>query len=176
MAAASNGTDLRSPSRAANTIHGSQASVSRLLSTPTVTSTGPADLESEYGGVFFYGIHAVELMNAVWGYGCERVSATAHAGNAVAVCKFADGALVTLNLLGNAAYTFHLAAFGKDGSKDHTVDAGTCYYDGRQVFMDVLRTGRWPFTRDQLLEPVKILCAIERSIKENGREVGLDEV
>lgn len=88
----------------------------------------------------------------------------------------AEDVQVTLNLLGNAAYTFHLDAFGKDGSKDHTVDAGACYYDGMQVFMDVLRTGQWPFTRDQLLEPVKILCAIDRSIKEDGREVGLDEV
>ncbi len=139
-------------------------------------STGPADLESEYGGVFFYGIHAVELMNAVWGYGCESVAAVAHQGNAVAVCKFDRGALVTVNMLGNAKYAFHLVAFGKDGWKHHAVDAGACYYDGMQVFMEVLRTGQWKFTREQLLEPVKVLSAIDRSLNEGGREVKLDEL
>ncbi len=138
-------------------------------------STGPADLESEYGGIFFYGIHAVELMNAVWGYGCRSVAAVAHDKNVMATCKLADGAIVVLNMLGAAKYVFHLVAFGKDGWKDYVVDSATCYYDGMQVFMETLRTGKWPFTRDQLLEPVKILAALDKSLKEN-REVRLDEV
>ncbi|HNR36855.1 MAG TPA: Gfo/Idh/MocA family oxidoreductase [Candidatus Hydrogenedentes bacterium] len=138
-------------------------------------STGPAQLDSEYGGIFFYGIHAVELMNAVWGYGCERVRATLHGGNVVATCLFKDGPMVVLNFLGNAAYVFHLAAFGKDGWKAHTVDSATCYYDGMQVIMRTLRTGQWPLTPEQLLEPVKILAAVNRSLKEN-REVSIEEL
>jgi predicted dehydrogenase len=139
------------------------------------SSTGPADPDSEYGGLFFYGIHAVELMNAVWGYGCRSVKATEHHKNIAVACKFDSGALVTLNLLGNATYTFHLAAFGKEGWKEHTVDSGTCYYDGMKVFLETMRTGNWPLTREQLLEPVRILSAIDKSLKEN-REVALDEV
>jgi predicted dehydrogenase len=139
-------------------------------------STGPADLASEYGGVFFYGIHAVEMMNVVWGYGCDSVTATEHNKNCLAVCTFKTGATVTVNLLhgDNAQYVFHVVAFGKEGWKDHLVDSSTCYYDGMQVFMETLRTGKWPLTRDQLLEPVQILAAIEKSLREK-RAVKLDE-
>ncbi len=138
-------------------------------------STGPAELDSEYGGLFFYGIHAVELMHAVWGYGCERVRATAHNGNVAATCLFRDGPLVTLNFLCNAAYAFHLVAFGKDGWKEHTVDSGTCYYDGMKAIMQTLRTGQWPLTPEQLLEPIKILVAVERSLVE-CREICIEEL
>lgn len=138
-------------------------------------ATGPADMGSEYGGIFFYGIHAVEMMNVVWGYGCTSVKATEHNGNVVVACKFDNGALVTLNLMGNAKYTFHLLAFGKDGWKEHTVDSSTCYFDGMKVYLETMKTGKWPLTREQLLEPVRILTAIETSLKEN-REVRCDEI
>ncbi|MBI4558815.1 MAG: Gfo/Idh/MocA family oxidoreductase [Candidatus Hydrogenedentes bacterium] len=141
----------------------------------TGISTGHADRKSEYDGIFFYGIHAVELMNAVWGYGCKSVLAAEHQGNVVATCKFPTGALVTLNLVGNGAYVFHLFAVGKKGWKEHVVDASTCYYDGMKVFLEALRTGKWPFTREQLLEPVRVLAAIEKSLKES-HEVNLSEV
>ncbi len=137
-------------------------------------STGPADLASEYGGIFFYGIHAVELMNAVWGYGCESVKATEHNNNVVVACKFGNGALVTLNMMGNATYAFHLLAFGKDAWKEHNVDSSTCYFDGMKMYLETMKTGKWPLTREQLLEPVKILTAIDKSLKEN-REVKCDE-
>lgn len=138
-------------------------------------STGPADLKSEYGGIFFYGIHEVELMNAVWGYGCESVEAISHNGNVVVVCKFATGPLVTLNMLGNASYVFHLAAFGKDGWQHLAVDSSTSYYEGMKVILRTLRGGEWPLTREQLLEPIRILTAVNRSLDEN-REIVLSEI
>jgi predicted dehydrogenase len=136
--------------------------------------TGPANLNSEYGGPFFSGIHAVELMNTVWGYGCQSVSAVEHAGNVVAACRFDSGALVALNLLGNAASTFHLSAFGKDGFLSRHIDATSGHIPGLRVIIDTLRLNEWPLTREQLLEPMKILTALVRSLKE-GREVRLDQ-
>lgn len=141
----------------------------------TGVSTGPADVNSEYGGIFFYGIHAVEVMNTVWGYGCESVQAVAHNGNVMAACKFANGSLVTLNLLGNATYVFHVLAFGKKGWKAHTIEGATYYFESLKVILDMMRTGHWPLTRDQLLEPVRILTAIDRSLKEE-REVRVKEL
>lgn len=137
-------------------------------------STGPADLDSEYGGLFFYAIHAVELMNAVWGYGCRSVSAVAHEKNVMATCKLESGALVTLNLLGNASYVFHLAGFGKKGWHCSAIEIGPSYVEGLKVIVDTLRLNEWPLTREQLLEPVKVLNALSRSLEER-REVGLDE-
>jgi predicted dehydrogenase len=138
-------------------------------------STSKADRASEYDGIFFYAIHAVELMNATFGYGCHSVSAVEHNKNIHVACKFASGAIVTLNLLGSAKSTFHVSAFGGKGNRDFPVPTDTTYFDGMTVFMETLRTGKWPFTREQLLEPVKILAATERSLVEK-REVALSEV
>lgn len=140
----------------------------------TGMSSGHADTKSEYDGIFFYGIHAVELMHAVWGYGVERVTAVEHNGNCMATCMFSTGPIVTLNFLGNAYHVFHLCVFGDKGWAQHLVDASTAYYDGMTVFMEALRTGKWPLTRDQLLEPIKVLSAIKRSLAAR-REVRLSE-
>ena len=136
----------------------------------TGSSTGPADPGSEYGGLFFYGIHALELMHATWGYGIERVRATQHRGIVSAACAFATGPLVTLQLLNNGGKGlgvggFHLHTVGKQSIDKYSVDSGSSYYDGMQVFVKAMRTGEWPLTRAQLLEPVKVLAAIEESLK-----------
>ncbi|HOJ32419.1 MAG TPA: Gfo/Idh/MocA family oxidoreductase [Candidatus Hydrogenedentes bacterium] len=128
-------------------------------------STGPADRSSEYDGIFFYGIHAVEMMHAVFGYGCTRVTAVEHGKNVMAVCQLPQEVLVTLNFLGNATYVFNVTVFGTKGWQSHAVDSSTCYYEGMKTFLDCLRTGKWPLSAEQLLEPVKILAAVEESIK-----------
>lgn len=138
-------------------------------------STGPADLNSEYGGLFFYAIHAVELMNAIWGYGCRSVSAVAHDGNVAAACKLESGKLVTLNLLGNASYVFQVAGYGRKGWHSAAIESGNSYLEGIKIIIDTLRLNEWPLTREQLLEPVKVLNALTRSLDER-REVSLDEI
>lgn len=138
-------------------------------------STGPAELDSEYDGLVFYGIHATELMHATWGYGVTSVTATEHNKNVTAICKFASGPIITLNFLYHAAYVFHVSAFGTKGHSDHTVNTGTSYHEGLKVIMEMMRTGKWPLTAEQLLEPIQVLNAITKSLAEK-REVRLTEV
>ena len=143
---------------------------------PTIgVSTGPADPSSEYDGIFFYGIHAVELMNAVWGYGCKTVTAVATEKHVQTVCAFANGALVTLNFLHENPYVFHVMAFGKEKWLEHTVESKTGYYDGLLVILETLKTGKWPLTAEQLIEPVATLAAIQKSLAEK-RTVALSEI
>lgn len=134
------------------------------------TVTGPFELESEYGGLFFYGIHTVELMLATFGYGVQTVEARVHDGNASVACAYQDGPLVTLQLLHGAKSAFHIGTYGKKGFDYHTVDSHTSYFDGLQVILKTLKTGEWPLTAAQLVEPVKILAAIERSVQSGGVE------
>jgi len=92
-------------------------------------SSGPADRHSEYGGLPFYGIHAVELLLATFGYEVESLLALERQNNVLVSVKYKTGALVALYLLGNASSFFHLAAYGKGGYLDHFVDTSTCYVD-----------------------------------------------
>lgn len=137
-------------------------------------SSGHADLESEYDGLVFYGIHTVELINAVWGCGCRSIQATEHNRNVLASCKFESGAIVTASFLVPAKW-HHLVVYGDKGFKELDIDDPTAYRNGMQLFVETMRAGTWPLAPDELLEPVKMLAAVERSLKEN-REVSLDEV
>ncbi|MDZ4860997.1 MAG: Gfo/Idh/MocA family oxidoreductase [Candidatus Hydrogenedentes bacterium] len=152
------------------------ASLKGAVETPVSgLSTGPAEIDSEYDGLIFYGIHAVELMLAAWGYGVTSVTATEHNKNVMAVCRFKTGPIVTLHFLYKAAYVFHLTMYGSKGYSTHAVDSSTSYYEGMKVIMETLRTGKWPLTPEQLLEPIQVMAATMKSLSEK-REVQLSEV
>ena len=138
-------------------------------------STGPAEVDSEYDGLCFYGIHTVELMHATFGYGVTSVTATELNKYIMAVCKYANGPIVALNFQYGKPYVFHISAFGEKGYSDHKVDSGTSYVEGLKVIMEMMRTGTWPLTPQQLLEPIQVLNAIAKSLAEK-REVALTEV
>jgi len=152
------------------------AGLKDAIDTPVAgVSTGPADIDSEYDGLVFYGIHTVELMHATWGYGVTSVTAVENNKFIMAVCKFSAGPIVTLNFLYREPYIFHLSAFGKKGFSDHKVDSATSYSEGLKVIMEMMRTGKWPLTPQQLLEPIQVLAAVNKSLAEK-REVLLTEV
>lgn len=134
--------------------------------------SGPGDLESEYSGIFFYGIHAVELMLERWGYGVAEVTAVPSGRSVQAICRYADGPLVTLNLVQGGRPGFRLASFGNAGTSEHLVDARTTYYDGMHIMLEVLRNGAWPLSAEELTEPVRVLAAIEASVA-SGATVAL---
>ena len=125
----------------------------------------PGDLRSKYGGVFFYGIHAVELMHATMGYGARKVSAVARARHVLATVLFDGGRMAQLPILEGPAHTFHVTAHGTEGEVARRIDPGAAYLAGMKVFLKMVRTGKEPFTHDELLEPVKVLEAIDKSIR-----------
>jgi predicted dehydrogenase len=139
------------------------------------TLTGPCDIASEYGGLFFYGVHVVELMLALFGTGVKSVQATTHKGNTVGIVRYKTDRIVTLNLLYNAQYVFHILAFGKQGWKAHLPDGAGLYPQGLRLFLKMVKTGERPFSDAELLEPVQIMAALQQSLA-TGQEVALSEV
>ena len=125
---------------------------------------GPADRQSEYGGLPFYGVHIVEMMAALNGSGVKSVHAVENGKNITASVTYESGKLVTLNFLGDSSYVFHMSVFGKEGWKSRALDSGTCYKDGLELVLEMVRTGNWPLSREELLEPVLVLTAIEQSL------------
>jgi predicted dehydrogenase len=141
-------------------------------------SAGSADENSEYDGLIFYGIHCVELVHEVFGYGCRTVRAVRHQNGVTSMCGFADGPIVTVNFLDNVR-VHHVTVYGNTGGKPgwhaENLGDGTAYPNCMRAYLHMMRSGEWPYTPEQLLEPIQIFAAIDRSLKEN-REVRLDEV
>ena len=133
---------------------------------PSAIFSGPADRESEYSGLPFYGVHIVEMMQAFQGVGVQTVHAVERGKSIVATLTYGDDRTAVLNFLpqGQVAYVFHMLAFCRDGWVGRALDAGSCYKDGLEVVLEMVRTRTMPLSREELLETVATLAAIERSL------------
>jgi len=139
-----------------------------------VETTGPCDLKSKYGGVFFYGIHQVDAIVKAFGGGIEAVQVI-RAGrgnpNAVAVmtCR-GGGPIVTMHCVQEGKYGFAFRAVGTKGRVDyvHRSDDDP-YLTGIRKFLRMFRTGKMPHTPAEILEPVAVLEALARSVKTGKR-------
>jgi len=124
----------------------------------------PADPTSEYGGIHFYAIHAVEAMQQVMGLGVSGVAARQSGRNTVAAISYADGRTATLHLLADAKHGFYATAFCKDGVAGGSLDISDCYVAGLRRILEMLKSGRRPLGDEQMLEPVRVLDAIVKSV------------
>lgn len=131
--------------------------------------SGPADLESEYGGVFFYANHAIEMMLATFGHGAEGIYAREGHGNMNCVVRWPDGKMANLNLTKSAKATYSATVHGTKGWVSKTIDINGSYAYGLAVVAEMFRTGKRPLTDAQLLEPTRLMHALLRSLK-SGRE------
>ena len=137
--------------------------------------TSPADKNSEYDGIFFYAVHPVEVMNQVLGCGASSVLALEQDSNIVALIRHRVGATVCINLLGYpGAKGMSVSAFcANDWATKHDLFVWpACFRDGFAVFARMLQTGKAPLGFEEMLEPVKVLAAINESLRA-GREIGI---
>mgnify|MGYP000878507561 FL=1 len=152
--------------RYADQVKGLQDRLENLGTLVAGVSTGPCDFLSQYGGPFFYGTHAIETMLAVFGHSVKNVTGRMVGVNCIATVEYESGALINLNLLGNAAYAFHVVAYGTEGWESVPIDLSSCYANGFRVFVEMMRTGRMPLTYDQLLDPIRVLHSVVAAVEE----------
>lgn len=125
---------------------------------------GPADTTSEYQGIFFYGVHTVELCQEIFGSGIERVLAVNHYNNIAVTLTYSNEKIVELLMLGNAVYTFSISAFGRNGwSYWDGKQSPSPYYYGLLKFIEMIKRSAPVIEYDKLLEVVATLKAIEIS-------------
>ncbi len=165
---------------------------------------GPCTRKNDYGGIIFYGIHVVELMLHFHGADVVSVDAVenppgADKSNISAACRYADGALVTLGLLGDGAYMFHMLGVGSEGivevpgtARNYAADAESRsraegrdtrtptaaassptadhYENGVRKILAALRGEEPGPPREQMLRSVQLCAAIEDSLAQ-GRPI-----
>ena len=137
----------------------------------SVVSTGPCDLKSKYGGIFFYGIHQVDMILKLLGSNLKHAQVIRGAkDNHIGILTYRDGTTATMNLIGSGSSTFHLSAIGEKGRIDRTIafDQNT-YLTGTRTFCRMFKTGKNPETVESMLAPVATLEALEKSVLRNAR-------
>jgi len=130
---------------------------------------GPCDLESPWGGVFFYGIHQVEMALMAFGYDVKSALITKNGNGATGQLLYRDGKIVTMNLVKEGAPRFGISAIGSDGAVHSGLPMDKSpYLKGVKTFCGMFRTGVAPIPHDLILRPVQVLDALARS-KKSGR-------
>ena len=130
----------------------------------SVVSTGPCDIDSEYGGVFFYGIHQVDMVVRLLDQDITHVQLNRGRQNHTATLYSASGAISTMNLVGEGRVDFHVSVIGEKGRTDRVIsyDENT-YLTGVLDFCRMFSTGETDETDGSILTPVAVLEALEKS-------------
>ncbi|MBO3801927.1 MAG: Gfo/Idh/MocA family oxidoreductase [Thermoproteota archaeon] len=133
---------------------------------------GPGDIQSEYGGLIFYGIHCAEIFNEISGNGVKEVFSVRKNSNIVAT-------LIHENLVGSIKiapempYLFSVEGLTKKSHFSSKVDLEGCYRRGMLKLKEMLDKKQWLLSEDELFEPVAVVKAIEESIY-SGRKVKVE--
>ena len=133
-----------------------------------VVCSGPADLESPYGGVFFYGIHMVQPLMYIFGDDIRRVRITRSGKNTTATLVFGNEMMATL-IFKTLSYGWRTFAETKEGtvelkSRIEEPVPGKNYTDMVEMF----RTGKEPLAHQSILKCIAVLEALELSAANEG--------
>jgi predicted dehydrogenase len=129
-----------------------------------VVRAGPVDMDSKYGGIFFYGVHIVQPLMYMFGEDIERVRVSRKGPKGSASLLYKDGLFVTL-VFKNLAYGWETFVETEGGfveltSRVEENDPAICYTDMVEMF----RSGKEPRSHQSILNCVRVLEALEKSV------------
>jgi predicted dehydrogenase len=130
-----------------------------------VVRTGTVDLDSKYGGVFFYGVHVIQPLLFAVGDDVEQVKISRNGSCGNAALRFSSGLFATL-IFKEKAYGWETFVENKEGfqelkSRVEEPTPGKNYTDMVEMF----RTGKVPRSYQSILNCVSVLEALEKSAK-----------
>lgn len=126
-------------------------------------------LSSPYQGLFFYAGHIVEMMLTVFGYDVKSVLASNVGTGKISVIVKYEGFIVTLNII-DGLWKYELTVYGSEAIHTTPVDISVIYKLGFDKFAEMLKTKKMPLCFDELVKPVFVIDAINKSLEEK-REV-----
>jgi predicted dehydrogenase len=140
-------------------------------SNKSVTTWGPAELEPTHQlDLSWYGIHAVELLYALLGPGCEEVTRTVNGDVETVTGKWGGGRIGTVQLLRPDA------GFGAVAIRGPKVAMGEAPVDYAPMLREIVKffeTRQPPVAPEETLEIFAFMDAALRSKQQGGRPVKL---
>jgi predicted dehydrogenase len=132
---------------------------------------GPASLSplpERNAGLFHYGVHAVEMLYALMGPGCKRVTCTSEKGVDVATGRWSDGRVATVRGTRTPASGFGFTAFAEKGVKAVEVGTKFIYRELLKKVVEAFTTGTAPLDIAETIEIVAFIEAANRSGANHG--------
>lgn len=134
---------------------------------------GTCDINSPYGGIFFLGVHHVEM--AINAFGSDIRSVVLNDGKTAQTAQlfYDNGLAVTMNLMignGYKGYAMSIAGTEFTFAQKITFDANL-YYTGIKKFTNMFKTSVMPQSYESLIEPIRILNGLEVSLNQGCTDI-----
>lgn len=128
-----------------------------------VVRTGTVDLDSKYGGVFFYGVHIVQPLLYIFGEDVENIKISRNGKYGNASLRFSSGLFATL-IFKEKAYGWETFVETKKNFVELKPRVGETNPAKNYVDMvEMFRTGKEPRSYQSILNCVSVLEALEKS-------------
>jgi len=133
----------------------------------------PVFMQSPYSGFYFYCAHLVEICLSVFGWSPVSVLATANSsgadvsvdyGSFSVVCKYND-----------FCPDYACGVFEKESSMLEKIDLANAQDEECDAFAQMVKTGKMPYSYEQIAMPIMVMNAIEESYK-TGERVFVNKV
>ncbi len=137
---------------------------------------GPATLEPTNPGLFWYGIHATEMLYTLMGAGCEEVTDMRTEGADVVVGRWKDGRLGVVRGIRKGPSRYGVVAFGDKGIEHSQSFGGALYKPLIAEVVKFFQTRVPPVPNAETLEIMAFMEAAERSRQRGGVPVKLRDL
>jgi predicted dehydrogenase len=129
-----------------------------------VVRYGPVDLDSEYGGVFFYGPHTVQPLLYLFGNSVDKVRVQKNGKNSTASMVFEEGMMATL-VFTTKKSGWQTYVETEDGIVELKSRLEEKKPDKNYVDMvNLFKTGEEPRSHESIIHCVAVLEALEKSV------------
>lgn len=146
----------------------------RIGAVTGVDAYSPAPIEPTHPDLLWYGIHGIEMLYAVLGTGCQRVTRIYNEGTDIVVGTWADGRAGTFRGIRAGQNGYGGTAFGEKGQSPLGKYNG--YTPLLYQIVEFFDTGVPPVDPDETLELIAFIEAADESRKRGGKAVELQRV
>jgi len=137
---------------------------------------GPEHLEPHHPDLFWYGIHAVEMLYTLLGPGCEKLVRVKTDSGDTVVGTWKDGRIGTMRGIIDGKQDYGAVAFGRKAVLATPVPMKSDYRNLVLEIVKFFQTGVPPIPSDETLEMMAFMEAADLSKARGGAAVALSEV
>jgi predicted dehydrogenase len=133
---------------------------------------GPLSEVPTQPGLFFYGVHAIDLAVSVLGHGCNEVRATHTESGDVVTLTWPGGRTASVRLMKDGHSRYGVTLHRKAGPQFVDASAGKrpAYASMLDAILRSLPQGKSDIPQDEMLDTIRIIEAANAA-RENGRAV-----
>jgi len=141
-----------------------------------IDAYGPGELNQGAPGLFHYGVHTIEMIDAIWGPGVSRVSAIELPDRHLVDLEYHDGRYARLRLERRGAYDFGATIHGTQSVTHFHVDFGPVYDRLVAGMARFFEGGKPPAALRDIVENVAVMAAGNQSAGQDGAWVSIPNI